>query len=48
MKPTKEGYIHYKEVGDQYVGRVINSFNVNSPDFGVSPPYFEFPGAVDN
>jgi len=42
MGPVKEKYIHYEEAGDQYVGRVLAGLNVNSPEFGVSPPYFEF------
>ena len=42
MGPVKEKYIHYKKAGDQYVGRVIYGLNVNSPEFGVSPPYFDF------
>ena len=39
MGPAKEKYIHYKKAGNQYVGRIICGLNVNSPEFGVSPPY---------
>ena len=40
---VKEKYIHYEKAGDQYVGRVVAGLNVNSTDFAVSPPYFNFP-----
>ena len=43
MGPVKEKYIHYEKAGDQYVGRVVAGLNVNSTDFAVSPPYFNFP-----
>ena len=42
MGPVKDKYIHYEKAGDQYFGRVLPRLNVNSPEFGVSPPYFEF------
>ena len=45
MGPVKEKYIHYEKAGDQYVGRVVCGLNVNSTEFAVSPPYFEFPVA---
>ena len=38
----KEKYIHYEKAGDQYVGRVAAGLNVNSTEFAVSCPYFEF------
>ena len=43
MGSVKEKYIHYEKAGDQYVGRVVSGLNVNSADFAVSPPYFNFP-----
>ena len=45
MGPVKEKYIHYEKAGDQYVGRVVTGLNVNSVEFAVSPPYFNFPEA---
>ena len=45
MGPFKEKYTHYKMPRDQYVGQVLSRLNVNSPEFGVLPPYFEFAGA---
>ena len=43
MGPVKEKYIHYENAGNQYVDRVVAGLNVNSTDFAVSPPYFNFP-----
>jgi len=39
---VKEKYIHYEKAGDQYVGRVAAGLNVNSTEFAVSCPYFQF------
>ena len=47
MGPVKEKYIHYEKAGDQYVGRVVTGLNVNSVEFTVSPPYFNFPETND-
>ena len=42
MGPVKEKYIHYEKAGDQYVGRVAAGLNVNSTEFAVFCPYFQF------
>lgn len=38
----KERYLQYEKAGDQYLGRVVSGLDVNTKDFAVWPPYFEF------
>ncbi len=44
MGHVKEGYLQFKKVGDQCLGRVVCGLNVNSVKFAVSPPFFDFDG----
>jgi len=39
---VKERYLQYEKAGDQYLGRVVSGLDVNTKDFAVWPPYFEF------
>ena len=42
MGHVKERYLQYEKAGDQYLGRVVCGLDVNTVDFAVSPPFFEF------
>jgi len=34
-------YMRWEAAGDQFVGRTVSGLNINSPDFGILPPFFE-------
>ncbi len=39
---VKKRYLQYEKAGDQYLRRVVCGLDVNTVDFAVSPPFFEF------
>ncbi len=41
MGGIKEHYLHFKNAGDQYLGRVVAGLDCNEYLFPVSPPYFD-------
>jgi hypothetical protein len=41
MGGIKECYLHFKNAGDQYLGRVVAGLDCNEYLFAVSPPYFD-------
>ena len=41
MGEIKECYLHFKNAGDQYLGRVVAGLDCNEYLFAVSPPYFD-------
>ena len=38
---TKERYLKYENAGDQFMRRLVCGLNPSSPEFAISPPYFE-------
>ena len=42
MVPIKDRYIHYEKVGDQFVGRSVNSISLLTIEFGVSPIHWDW------
>ena len=38
---SKERYLKYENDGDQFVSRLVCGLNPSSPEFSISPPYFE-------
>jgi hypothetical protein len=45
MGSVKERSLQFEKAGDQYLGRVVSSLDVNDVlSFTVSPPYFECDG----
>ncbi len=41
MGSVKERYLQFEKAGDQYLGGVVSSLDVNHVSFATSPPYFE-------
>ena len=41
MGGTRDKYIKFENAGDQYLGRILSGMNSLSPNFAVTPPFFD-------
>jgi hypothetical protein len=46
MGGVMDRYLRFEDAGDQFLGRIVAGLPLDSPDFSLLPPYFEFPETV--